>query len=92
MNENYIEIEEVNVNGGYLCKTKDNSLNYYMLRQVDFNGEIKYYDPIYVSNTYEDEPYLLKTIDLNGRTVKEDQPGIVIKIFSDGSYMKVFNK
>lgn len=70
---------------------KDNSLNYYMLRQTDFNGTIKYYGPIYINNTYDDEPYLIKTIDLTGRVVDENQHGIVIKIYSDGSYKKVVN-
>jgi hypothetical protein len=70
---------------------KDNSLNYYMLRQVDFNGTIKYYETIYINNTYDDDPYLIKAIDLTGRVVNENQSGIVIKIYSDGSYKKVVN-
>ena len=70
---------------------KDNSLNYYILKQVDYNGESTYYEIKHVDNTYEDQPYLIKTIDLTGRTVDENQLGVVIKLFSDGSYKKVVN-
>jgi hypothetical protein len=70
---------------------KDNSLNYYILKQVDYNGESTYYEIRHVDNTYDDQPYLIKTIDLTGRTVDENQLGVVIKLFSDGSYKKVVN-
>jgi hypothetical protein len=94
------EIARINGNGNSLLPTlyrwedkdyKDNSLNYYTLNQVDFNGDTTYYDIIYIDNIYEDEPYLIRTIDLNGKTVEETHPGIVIKIYSDGSYNKVVN-
>jgi hypothetical protein len=94
------EIAKVDGNGNSLIpinykwedkEYKDNSLNYYILKQVDFNGESSYYEIKYVDNTYDDQPYLIKTIDFTGRTVSETQAGIVIKIYSDGSFQKVVN-
>jgi hypothetical protein len=92
------EVAKIKGNGdsyspiNYLWKDKEynKSSNYYKLKQFDFNGEISEFDIIYVDN-WVDASKIIKTIDISGRVVDRNQPGIVIDIYSDGTYNKRVN-
>ncbi|MCB0477681.1 MAG: hypothetical protein KDC84_05935 [Crocinitomicaceae bacterium] len=64
-------------------------INYYRLKQVDFDGVFEYFDIISVDNT-EEEVRVLKTINLLGQPVDVNYKGIVIDYKSDGSTTKRF--
>lgn len=95
---NWSEVAKIKGNGdsyspiNYLWKDKEynKSSNYYKLKQFDFNGEISEFDIIYVDN-WVDAPKIIKTVDISGRVVDRNQPGIVIDIYSDGTYNKRVN-
>lgn len=67
-----------------------NSINYYRLRQVDYNGEVDIFDPISIDNT--DGREVVKTINLMGQEVDETYSGIVIIKYSDGTSTKTLQK
>lgn len=67
-----------------------NSINYYRLRQVDYNGEVDIFDPVSIDNT--DGREVVKTINLMGQEVDETYSGIVIIKYSDGTSTKVYRK
>ena len=63
-----------------------NSINYYKLYQVDYNGETTVYGPIAINNITSTE--ILKTINMMGQEVNENYKGVVIHIYSDGNIEK----
>jgi hypothetical protein len=67
-------------------KFQNNTINYYKLYQVDFNGETTTYGPIAINNTTSSE--ILKTINMMGQEVNANYKGVVIHIYSDGSIEK----
>ena len=67
-------------------KFQKNTINYYKLCQVDFNGETTTYGPIAINNTTSTK--ILKTINMMGQEVNENYKGVVIHIYSDGSIEK----
>ena len=70
-------------------KYKDNVINYYRLKQTDHNGDSNYSSIIAIDNVINKIKY--KIIDLNGREVEENTPGIIVKIYSNGSFQKIIN-
>lgn len=62
-------------------------MNYYRLKQVDFNGAFKYSQTITVKNSNFE---LIKTINLYGQEVNDNYKGFVLEIYSDGSTLKSF--
>lgn len=70
--------------------TKD-AVNYYRLKQTDFNGLFEYFQIIYVSNVgIKKGGILLKTINLMGQEVNQDYEGLVLEHYSDGTIRKVY--
>ena len=65
-----------------------NTINYYRLTQVDFDGVSETFNPISVDN--RNDKYLIKVINMLGQEVDEYYKGIVIHIYSDGSKVKIF--
>jgi hypothetical protein len=67
-------------------------INYYRLKQTDFDGNSKYSDLISIDNRLENQKdkTLLRITNTWGQEVKEDFRGVVIYIYSDGSIERVF--
>jgi len=58
-------------------------INYYRLKQTDYDGNYECFTPIAVIMKPE-ERFFLKTINLSGQEVDENYKGVVIDIYSDG--------
>ena len=69
-------------------KFKENSINYYRLRQTDYNGDYKYSNIISVNNLVIKK--IIKVISLDGREVGDNYKGLVIEIYDDGTIKKIF--
>lgn len=67
-----------------------NSINYYRLKQTDFDGGYKYFNINYVSNIEKGTPVIIKIINMMGQEVGEDYKGLVIECYSDGSVKKIY--
>lgn len=61
-------------------------INYYRLKQTDFNGDFEYSELTYVNN---ERAEVTKIIDLTGREVGADAVGVLIEFYSDGTSKKV---
>jgi len=94
------EIVRINGNGNVYEPTLYNyrdygfsadTINYYLLKQVDFDGTETSSKIISVDNTKNNKPSVIKIIDLNGIEVDENSNGIIIKIYSNGRAEKVVN-
>ena len=59
------------------------------MKQTDHNGDSNYSSIIAIDNVINKIKY--KIIDLNGREVEENTPGIIVKIYSNGSFQKIIN-
>ena len=66
-----------------------NSVNYYRLKQTDYDGNFKYFNINYVINTDKDKPTIIKIVNVMGQEVGQNATGIVIEIYSDGSTKKI---
>ncbi len=58
-------------------------INYYRLKQTDYDGNYEYFNPIAVIIEPRRRSFL-RTINLNGQEVDENYKGVVIDIYSDG--------
>ena len=58
-------------------------INYYRLKQTDYNGDYEYFNPIAVIMKPK-RRHLEKVINLTGQEVDENYKGVVIDIYSDG--------
>lgn len=66
---------------------KRNLINYYRLKQVDFNGEYNYSGIIIINNNKQlKKP--IKIISVDGKEVNDDYEGLVIEWYDDGTYEK----
>lgn len=63
--------------------------NYYRLSQVDFNGDKKIFDIIAINNSTGNKE-VFKTINLLGQDVDENEKGMLIEIYTDGTSRKIF--
>lgn len=61
-------------------------INYYRLKQFDYNGDYEYSNIISVDNIVVKK--LIKLISLEGKEVDENYRGFVIECYDDGSYKK----
>jgi len=67
-----------------------NSLNYYQLSEVDFNGQVKPIQTITVDNRSNKNLNIVGVYDLFGNVVDENYKGMVIVKYEDGSSIKTF--
>jgi len=67
------------------------SYNYYRLIQTDFNGSKSVLDRIVVVDNRISQKPIVKAINLLGQEVNQDEKGIVILIYEDGTQEKVYN-
>jgi hypothetical protein len=66
----------------------DPVINYYVLRQTDFDGKWKESEIISVDNRGESAPILLKVTNLIGQEVGDDATGALLYHYSDGTILK----
>ena len=64
-------------------------VSYYRLKQTDHNGETETFSPIAITIESEDK-VVSKIINLMGREVSENYQGIVIEMYTDGTYKKKY--
>lgn len=67
------------------------SINYYRIKQTDFNGNYEYFNIISIIRKLKNKPILIKTINSLGQEVNPDTPGFLLEIYSDGSTKKIIN-
>lgn len=68
-----------------------NTINYYRLKQVDMNGQIRTYPTIVsIDNRMKDQK-LVKIVNLLGQEVSESEKGLVIYVYDDGTQEKRVN-
>jgi hypothetical protein len=66
----------------------DPTINYYVLRQTDYDGRWKESDIISVDNRGESAPTLVKVTNLLGQDVGDDSTGVLLYHYSDGTILK----
>lgn len=67
------------------------TINYYKLSQTDFNGNSKTFKIIVVNNS-NDYRQVRITVNLLGQEVDENEKGLFIEIYTDGSTRKIFRQ
>jgi hypothetical protein len=63
-------------------------INYYRLKQVDYNGEYKIYGPISVDNTNSFKK-IIKYVNILGQEVNEYTKGLMFEVYEDGTMSKI---
>jgi len=66
------------------------TLNYYKIKQVDFNGEFSFSSIIVLDNTINPNKKVVKVVDLMGYEVNQSYQGPRIIIYNDGTVLKTF--
>jgi hypothetical protein len=82
-NQSYYEYDDYDVNG---------DINYYRLKQTDFDGVFKYHDIISVDNSSNKIRIIVRVINLYGTEVDIKTKGVLILIYDDGTIKKLFNE
>lgn len=68
-----------------------NMINYYRLKQVDMNGQVRTYPSLVsIDNRMKDQK-LVKIVNLLGQTVSESEKGLIIYVYDDGTIEKRVN-
>lgn len=66
----------------------DNAINYYVLKQVDIDGQFEIFGPISIDNSKQ--RVVIKTINMMGQECDPDtESGVFIEIYNDGTMKKV---
>jgi len=95
---NWFELSNVNGVGNSTTSTnytyldfsfQRNTTNYYRLKQVDFNGDFKYFSIIFVNNN-QSIKNVKKVFSLIGVEVDKSTKGFLIYQYSDDTYKKVY--
>jgi hypothetical protein len=91
----------ININGAgnsnttlsydYIDYNVDNTINYYRLKQTDYDGKYAYSHIITLDNTRK-ILLVVRVVNLLGHDVDINSKGIVILIYDDGSVKKIFNE
>jgi hypothetical protein len=68
----------------------ENTINYYRLSQVDYDGASETFDIIDVNNNIKSKK-ILNIINTNGQEVTIDTKGLLIITYEDGSTMRIMN-
>ena len=68
-----------------------NTINYYRIKQVDYNGQIRSYPDIIAIDNRQKSEKLVKVVNLFGQEVSESEKGVVIYVYDDGSTEKRIN-
>lgn len=75
------------INYSYIDNSFNRVINYYKLRQVDFDGVYKTYGPIMVDN--RSTKIITKYINSLGQEVDENEKGLIIVVYQDGTTEKI---
>lgn len=70
--------------------TFSRDINYYRLKQTDFNGDFKYSDIVSVDNRLSDKD-VIGVYDINGKIVDRNASGLIMILYSDGTTEKIMN-
>lgn len=70
--------------------TYANTMNYYRLKQVDFNGTISYSNRISIDNLNEPRE-IVRVVNLVGQEIDLNTDGLIIIVYSDGTTEKRMN-
>lgn len=92
------EIAQVQGNGNSSTKidysysdyTRTLSVNYYRLKQTDYDGSYEYAEIIYIDNSIKESIKVIKAYNLMGIEVDINSKGALIYQYSDGKHKKVF--
>lgn len=98
---NWVDVDRINGSGtvstpSYYEYSDHNyykeSINYYRLKQVDFDGNFKYSQIISVISPEIKIKKLLKIISIDGKEVDESYRGFVTEIYSDGTVIRLIKQ
>ena len=65
--------------------------NYYRLKQVDMNGDYKFYGIINIDNSHMETVVITRVVNLLGQDVDQNCQGLVFVYYSNGSVIKKIN-
>ncbi len=68
-----------------------NTINYYRIKQVDYNGQIRSYPEIIAIDNRMKSEKVVKVVNLLGQEVSESEKGLVIYVYDDGTTEKRIN-
>ena len=68
-----------------------NVVNYYRLKQTDYDGKFVYSPIISIDNTHRKLKNIIRIVNLYGVDTNIDSPGVIIIIYDDNSIEKIFN-
>lgn len=76
------------INYSYLDSFDDLSIHYYILKQVDYDGQYKIYGPIDLDNT---KPFkkVVKYVNTLGQEVNQYSKGFLFEVYEDGTMKKI---
>jgi hypothetical protein len=94
--ENWSNISTITASGNSTQEIKysiidsniDPIINYYILKQVDYNGEYKIYGPISVDNTNSFKK-IIKCVNILGQDINQYTKGILFEIYEDGTSRRI---
>ena len=72
----------------HLDSFEESVINYYRLKQVDYNGQFKIYGPIDLDNTKRSKK-IIKYLNLIGQEVNSDTKGFILEVYEDGTMKKI---
>lgn len=73
---------------GVLDETFRLDINYYRLKQVDFNGQFEYSQVISVDNRENEGVYLVRSVNLSGQEIAPGYFGVVLDCYNNGTVVK----
>jgi hypothetical protein len=76
-------IDYVRLDKGY-----SQTINYYRLVQVDFDGKFEVYGPISINNSFKIKK-VIKVVNTLGQEVDETATGILFEVYEDGTSKKI---
>ncbi len=72
----------------FIDKNAPREINYYMLTQVDYDGNFKQYGPIAIDN--RNNGVVVKYINLLGQDVDNSSSGVLFEVYEDGSMKRIW--
>jgi hypothetical protein len=96
---NYKQLTNINGAGNsnttlsydYIDYDIENTINYYRLKQTDYDGKFEYSHVIAIDNTRKVR-LVVRVVNLLGNDVDITTKGLLILVYDDGSIKKIFNE